>query len=120
MDNNNKSKKTAQEDLKGFEDFMEGQNDQAGQLKLQKREGNFESYNFLENDSKRLNKIKNIMSQKIPFLSKYDQSSRLILEQKIEIEMLKNHLNEIFKLESSGYQTSLREVFDSYFGPTKT
>ncbi len=119
MDNKNKSKPPFQEDLKGFEDFMEGQNDEVGQLKVQKRDGNFESYNFLENDSKRLNKVKNMMSQKIPFLSKYDQSSRLILEQKIEIEMLKNHLNEIFKLESSGYQKSLKEVFDSYFGPTK-
>jgi hypothetical protein len=120
MENKNKSKNSAQEDLKGFEDFMEGQNEDVGQLKVQKREGNFESYNFLENDSKRLNKIKNIMSQKIPFLSKYDQSSRLILEQKIEIEILKNKLNEIFQQQSSGYQKSIKEVFDSYFGPTKS
>ena len=119
MDKKKKLGPLPKEELKGFEEFMEDKLDESSNQRPIKNDSGFESYNFLEKDSKRLAKIKDLMSQKIPFLNQHDQSEKLITEQKTEIELIKNHLRDIFKQPHSGYRKSLREVFDSFFGPTK-
>ncbi len=120
MDNKKKSSNLPKEDLKGFEEFIEDHQVEGQIQRPLKNEGGFESYNFLEKDSHRLAKIKNLMSQKLPFMTSHDQSEALLHEQQIEIETLKIHLNNIFKHQSSGYRKSLSEIFDSFFGPTKS
>jgi hypothetical protein len=119
MDKKKKLGPLPKEDLKGFEEFMEDKLEDASTQRTIKNDSGFESYNFLEKDSRRLAKIKDLMSQKIPFLNQHDQSEKLINEQKMEIEIIKNHLKDIFKHPQSGFRKSLREVFDSFFGPTK-
>ena len=56
------------EDLKGFEEFIEGESDRTfmGKGHPSKKEVSFEHFTFLTNDSDRLIKLKNLLTEKLP------------------------------------------------------
>jgi hypothetical protein len=125
MDKKRLIKSSDSEDLKGFEEFIEGQSGDSSFLPKgvgggsKKNEAGFEHFTFLTNDSDRLLKLTNLLNQKLPFSAKFDQSAKLIKEQKDEIELLKKRLLEICEEKDSPYKKSLREVFNSFFEPPK-
>ena len=113
-------KKKLPDDLRGFEEFIEGQPADSSFLpKIPKKEVSFEHFTFLTNDSNRLLKIKNLMTQKLPFAFKYEQGEKLIHEQQNEMRALKSKLFSLCDAPGSDYRKSLSEVFDSYFAPPK-
>jgi hypothetical protein len=113
------------EDIKGFEEFIEGQSSDSSFLPkgvgggAKKNEAGFEHFTFLTNDSERLLKLTNLLNQKLPFSAKFDQSAKLIKEEKDEVELLKKRLFEVLEEKDSSYKKSLREIFNSFFGPPK-
>lgn len=118
--------KTAEaDDLRGFEEFIEGQSNDASFLPKgvgggsKKNEAGFEHFTFLANDSVRLTKLKTLLSEKLPFSAKFDQSQKLIEEQKAEIDIIKKKLFEVLDQNDSAYKKSLREIFNSFFEPPK-
>lgn len=114
-------KKKYPEDLRGFEEFIESQpNDSSFLPKLPKKEVSFEHFTFLTNDSDRLLKIKDLMTQKLPFAYKFEQGEKLVGEQQQEIKIMKARLLELCDLKGSPYRKSLSEVFDEFFQPPKT
>jgi hypothetical protein len=125
MDKKRLLKSSDSEDLKGFEEFIEGQSSDASFLPKgvgggsKKNEAGFEHFTFLTNDSDRLMKLTNLLNQKLPFSAKFDQSAKLIKEQKDEIELLKKRLLEVCEEKDSPYKKSLREIFNSFFEPPK-
>lgn len=125
MDKKRLIKSLEPEDLKGFEEFIEGQPSDSSFLPKgvgggsKKNEAGFEHFTFLTNDSERLMKLKNLLSEKLPFSAKFDQSGKLIREQKEEIELFKTKLFEVFHEPDSAYKKSLKEIFDSFFEPPK-
>jgi hypothetical protein len=125
MDKKKLPKNRESETLQGFEEFIEGQSTEAHFLPRgvgggsKKNDSGFEHLTFLSNDSRRLSKIKNLLGQRLPFSSRFEQGPKLINDQKVELSLLKKKIFEISDKDNSGYRKSLSEIFDSYFGPTK-
>lgn len=113
------------EDLRGFEEFLEGQPEDSNFLPRgvggsnKKNEANFEHFTFLTNDSNRLSKVKNLLGKKLPFTAKFEQGQKLLENQKIDLEVMRNKLHDIFDTPNSTLRKSMSEIFDSYFGPPK-
>jgi len=111
------------DDIKGFEEFIEGENDEASFLPKPvggtKREVSFEHFTFLINDSERLGRIKNLLTNKLPFSAKFEQGNKLLEEQKTEINLLKTKIFALSDTEDSAYRRSINEIFDSYFAQPK-
>ncbi len=119
MDKKRLVKNLTPEELKGFEEFIDGESVDTNFLPrgAQKKETSFEHFTFLTNDSSRLLKQKDLLVNKLPFASKYEQGEKLILEQKKEIMLLKKNIFEICNRPQSPYRKSLQEIFDSFFSP---
>lgn len=126
MDKKRLIKNLEAEDIKGFEEFIEGQSNDTNFLprgvggNAKKNETSFEHFTFLTNDSVRLTKLKQLLSDKLPFSAKFDQSDKIIKEQRAELELIKNKLFEACDSKDSPYRKSLQEIFDSFFEPPKT
>ncbi|WP_408097056.1 hypothetical protein ACJVC5_18640 [Peredibacter sp. HCB2-198] len=124
MDKKRLIKSLEPEDLKGFEEFIEGQPSDTSFLPkgvggAKKEVAGFEHFTFLTNDSVRLTKLKFLLSEKLPFSSRFDQSGKLIQEQKEEIELLKKKMFEVCDKAGSPYRKSISEIFNSFFEPPK-
>jgi hypothetical protein len=122
MDKKKLIKSIPPEDMKGFEEFIQGQSEDASFLPKQqspKKETGFEHFTFLSTDANRLSKLKNLLGQKLPFAAKYEQGAFLIKEQKDEINQLQNKIFEELDRPSSPYRKSLSEIFDHFFEPPK-
>lgn len=122
MDKKKNLKILPSEDLKGFEEFIEGQPQESSFMNkgvAPKKEVSFEHFTFLTNDSERLLKLKNLLTQKLPFSTKFEQGKTLLNEQREEIVFIKVMLFEIANKPNSAYRKSLGEVFDSFFEPPK-
>ncbi len=117
MDNKKNIKNNVEDDLKGFEDFMDSiPSETKSQHGVQKKnETNFENFTFLSNDGARLEKLKVLFNDKLPFSSKFDQSKKLITDQREEISILKERLYSTANREGSPYQKSISEIFNSYY-----
>ena len=125
MDKKRLIKNLEPEDLKGFEEFIEGQPSDTNFLPRgvggtsKKNDTSFEHFTFLTNDSVRLAKLKLLLSEKLPFSSKFDQSDKLIREQAAELALMKTKLFEACDPKDSPYRKSLQEIFNSFFEPPK-
>lgn len=119
-----KLKNLEEDDIKGFEEFIEGQPTESTFLPRgvggnKKNEVGFEHFTFLSNDAERLTRLKNLLGQKLPFSSRFDQGGKLIKDQKDEISLLKKRLFSILDEEDSAYRKSISEIFDAFFEPPK-
>ncbi len=112
--------KKNQDDVRGFEEFIDAEADKSFMGKPQgtKRETSFESFTFLSNDGERLNRVKNLLSEKLPFLSKYGQGEQLLERQKEEIADLREKIFTVSDQKNSPYRRSLAEIFDSFYRST--
>jgi hypothetical protein len=122
MDKKRLVKNTPPEDLKGFEEFIDGQSSETNFLPRgngTKKEVGFEHFTFLTNDAIRLSKVKDLLMDKIPFATRYEQGEHLINEQVNETKLLKKHLFEMMNRPGSAYRKSLHEIFDNFFEPPK-
>jgi hypothetical protein len=122
MDKKKFIKASLPEDMKGFEEFIQGQSEDASFLPRPqgtKKETGFEHFTFLSNDANRLNKLKNLLGQKLPFAAKYEQGKSLLKEQKDEISQLQDKIFIELDGPSSSYRKSLSEIFDQYFEQPK-
>jgi hypothetical protein len=122
MDKKKIVKIVPQEELQGFEEFIDSQSKDSTFLPRPagaKKENSFEHFEFLTTDSQRLVKVKNLFSRKLPFITKYNQAQILIKQQKAEISFIKNNLFMVSDKQDSLYRKSLRDVFDGYFEPPK-
>lgn len=121
MDKKTKKPNQPPEDLKGFEEFIEGESDKSfmGKGHPSKKEVSFEHFTFLTNDSERLIKLKNLLTEKLPFMAKYSQGKTLLSDQREELDAMKLELYNINDRKGSPYRKSLQEVFDIFFNPPK-
>jgi hypothetical protein len=126
MDKKRLIKNLDAEDIKGFEEFIEGQSGDGNFLPRgvgggsSKKDVGFEHFTFLTNDATRLQKMKNLLTEKLPFSARFDQGAKLINDQKEEISLVKAKLFEVLSKADSPYRKSLREVFNSFFEPPQT
>lgn len=108
------------EDLKGFEEYIDGQSNDTNFLprgNTAKKDVSFEHFTFLTNDSSRLTKLKDLLMDKLPLASKHEQGETLIQNQEKEILLLKKNLFDHFSKPKSAYRKSIQEIFDSFFSP---
>ena len=113
-------KKKYPDDLRGFEEFIDRQPQDSSFLpKLPKKEVSFEHFTFLTNDSDRLLKVKELMTKKLPFATKYEQGEKLLVEQTQEIKVMKATLFDLCDAKGSPYRKSLADIFDAFFQPPK-
>jgi hypothetical protein len=111
------------EDLKGFEEYIDGQSNDSNFIprgNSSKKDVSFEHFTFLTNDSSRLTKLKDLLMDKIPLASKHEQGEKLIEKQQKEILLLKKNIFDHFNKPKSAYRKSIREIFDSFFSPPQS
>ncbi len=116
-----KKKGKLPEDLKGFEEFIEGQPADSHFLPRGvgggiKKEVSFEHFTFLTNDGERLQNLKLLLSSKIPFSRKFEQGKKLMEEEMEEVRHLRSELFDVQNEKDSPYRKSLREIFGNFFG----
>ena len=89
-------KKKLPDDLRGFEEFIDEHSQDSTSFlpKVAKKEASFEHFTFLTNDSVRLFKIKNMMTQKLPFSIKFEQGEKLLMGQEQELRAIKGRIFE--------------------------
>jgi hypothetical protein len=125
MDKKNIRKSTEEEDLKGFEEFIQGQSEGNNFLPrgvgtgAKKNEAGFEHFTFLSNDMLRLTKLKKLLGSSLPFSAKFDQVPKLTKDQKEEIELLRKKIFEQSDKIGSPYRKSLSEIFNGFFSPPR-
>lgn len=120
MDKKRLVKNLPPEDMKGFEEFIDGQSSDTNFLprgNSTKKEAGFEHFTFLTNDAVRLQKLNDLLMDKIPFAAKHEQGEQLIQAQQKEIMLLKKNLFEFCNKPKSAYRKSMQEIFDSFFAP---
>jgi hypothetical protein len=111
------------EDLKGFEEYIDGQSNDTHFLprgNAAKKDVSFEHFTFLTNDSSRLTKLKDLLMDKLPLASNHEQGEKLIQNQEKEILLLKKNLFDQFSKPKSAYRKSIQEIFDSFFSPPQS
>lgn len=121
MDKKKNGKKESPEDLRGFEEFLEDYPADKPFLPRgvgggAKKEVSFEHFTFLTNDNDRLRNLKHLLSNKIPFSRKYEQGKKIIEEETEEIKQIREQLFEVQDEPNSRYRSSLKEIFQAYFG----
>lgn len=120
MDKKHSLKDIPENDLIGFEEFVDGQSSEASFLprgNAAKKDVGFEHFTFLSNDAARLNKLKDLLMDKIPFASRFEQGEKLEQVQQKEIEILKKNIFQVSNKPSSAYRRSMQDIFDSFFAP---
>lgn len=126
MDKKRLIKPVESDDIKGFEEFIDGQSADGNFLprgvggSTKKDQAGFEHFTFLTTDADRLMKLKNLLTEKLPFSATFNQSDKLIQDQKNEINLLKTKLFEVLDTTNSPYRKSVEEIFDSFFKPPKS
>ena len=104
--------------MKGFEEFMEGEADKSFMGRQNggtKKDTNFEHFTFLTSDAERLARIKNLLTEKMPFAHRYEQGKQLLKDQKTEVNELRTKIFSLSNKPESPYRKSMGEIFDSYF-----
>jgi hypothetical protein len=124
MDKKKPGRRIEPDDVRGFEEFIEGQSSDKSFMPkavggTKKVESGFEHFTFLKNDAERLTKLKLLLSEKLPFSEKFDQSAKLIKVQQEELDMTKQDLFNLCDKENSPYRKSISDIFNSFFDPSQ-
>lgn len=118
---NKKDGNEEENDLSGFQEFIESQKGDMPFLPRgvgggkRKQEQNFNNLTFLTNDRSRLTKLRLLLNEKINFIAKFKQSEELLKLQDLEINELREKIYDVSDVEESPYRKSLREIFDGFF-----
>ena len=122
MDKKRLVKNLTPEELKGFEEFIDGESVDTDFLPRgpQKKEASYEHFTFLTNDSERLIRQKELLKNKMSFTAKYEQGEKLIQDQQKEIVLLKKNIFELSNKPGTPYMKSIKEIFDSFFAPPQS
>ncbi|HXH76504.1 MAG TPA: hypothetical protein VNJ08_16150 [Bacteriovoracaceae bacterium] len=119
MDKKHLLKVLPPDDLRGFEEFVEGQSENRFLPKPPpggtKKETSFEHFTFLTTDAIRLSRLNVLLNEKLPFAAKYEQGNWLLKEQREEIQELQKKLFAACDQATSPYRRSMQETFDSFF-----
>lgn len=102
------------DDLKGFEDFLEGVTESSGPDKNPKSAGG-EALSFILNDNTRLKKLSGLVSDQLPLAQHHSQGDRIIEHQRNLNRQLKHQLFAQLNPADSTLQKSLSEVWDRFF-----
>ncbi len=102
------------DDLKGFEEFIDGVSDGPAQDKNPRIVGG-EALSFILNDNIRLKKISQLVSDQLPLAKDHSQGERIIEHQRNLNRQLKNQLHAILNAPDSTLQKSLSSIWDNFF-----
>ncbi len=107
-------------DLKGFEELLddivnEGDLAYTSKLKDSKQYDNYKLYNFLELERERAQKLKEMVSKKIPNVIEYNQSAEVMERLTYNnIEVREGIVKEIRNFDSI-FHKNIRELFNNAF-----
>lgn len=116
MDKKKLPRNGAQDDLKGFEDFLDQVEETRGTVETGpvKNVGG-ENYTFLENDHVRLKKIARLVADKLPVMREHSQGEKLIEHQRKRNNQLKAELFRQLGAPGSTLEKSMAGIFNSFF-----
>jgi hypothetical protein len=113
------NKKKVPDDLKGFEEFIESEPDKSFMGKPQggPKKDSVEHMTFLTNDANRLNKARELLADKIPFATQFEQGKQLLKDQKQEMDELRKRIFALSDEKGSPLRRNLAEIFNSFYKP---
>lgn len=109
------------EELKGFEDLMEGfleENEERAMKNNLANDKNYDSYkvyNHLELERERVQKLSNMVSRKIPNVIEHNQSKEIIEKFATYNFNLREEIIEELKKFDSGFNKNIRLLFNKAF-----
>ncbi len=118
-----KIKYPLRDDLKGFEELIEYiQPSSFMGVRGDKNTKNLggDHLSFLIHDHQRLEKITELIGEKIPLLESHDQGLSIIQDQQLKNEQLKRQLFDIFDNAGSTFHRSFNHLWNQFFYPDKT
>ncbi len=114
MDKKKILRHSSQDDLKGFEEFIEHSPEEIVLDKSAKNLGG-ENLTFVTNDNIRLKKVAQLVADKLPVVKSFEQGPRIIEHQRNLNAQLKNELFKHLQKEDSPLQKSLSMIWDGFF-----
>jgi hypothetical protein len=109
------TKKKNNEDLSGFQDFIDAANDGPSKIPRKNRVDGFELLTFLEQDSQRLENMIRLYEEKAFLLKNYPQDTDLIIKLDGHNSFLRQQLIEKLGKKNSPLMKSLAEMFNPHF-----
>lgn len=110
------SKKEKNNDLIGFQDFLEYQDEKiAGHTSRRNRNTGFELYSFIERESERLTQFLTLFEEKAFMLKKYPQDTKIIID--TESKIIEERINLINKIKHTKSQVNvnINELLSTHF-----
>lgn len=108
------SKKTTDDDLIGFKDFLDG-DEGKNNARSNRRFNDFELMTFLEQDSKRLTKHIETFEEKVYVIKNYPQDIKLLTDQEISLAEKKGELTTLLQRNDSPLLIHMAEIFKGFF-----
>lgn len=109
------TKKKSNDDLIGFRDFLDHEQEKTSQKNVKKRDTDFELITFLEQDSKRITKHLETFEEKVYVLKNYPQDIKLISDQDFEVTKSKVKVMTNLNRNDSPLFINLAELFRNFF-----
>lgn len=105
------------DDLIGFRDFIDGENNSAPKGAKRRRESNsagFELLTFLENESQRLDKQNKFLEEKVYMIKNFPQSNRIQFQLDEEIDSQIDILDKMLLKKDSSFFKSMNEILKQF------
>lgn len=104
------------DDLIGFKEFLTEERKKGERTQLvRSRNDGFELLTFLEQDSKRLEKLIKIYEEKSYILKNYPQASPLLADITTHRDMLRQQLVDVLAAKDSSLFENLSEIFKEHY-----
>lgn len=102
-------------DIIGFKEFLEPKGSNKGPQESRQRVDGFELLTFLEQDSTRIEKLKNLFEEKAYLISNYPQDPVLNINLNSNNLMTKSDVTEELRSNTSPLVRNLAEMFNRHF-----
>lgn len=110
------SKKTKNnEDMIGFKDFLDGENNKKPTRNKRIDNDNYELISFLEKDAKRLSNQIDLYEEKSYLIKSFPQDTRIIIRLESELYDRKLELIEKFKEPNSALRQNISDILSAHF-----
>ena len=99
----------------GFRDFIEHENQKKHSGKSPKRQNDFELLTFLDQESRRLSKQIDLFEEKVYIIKNFPQDVELLRKKEVELSAKKEKIVRLLQRKDSPLIKHLAEIFKSYF-----
>lgn len=103
------------DDIIGFQDFLEGQEEKRSQGNRRSDNSGHELLSFLEKENRRLELLTKLYSEKSEMMRQFPQEAAIIVDLESNLSKNKIALIDCFSNADSHLRRNLREIYNNHF-----